>query len=85
MAETKEYVGITRATLDCLRQRLESRGIIPPAGDSGTFEQQGVKVSLMYIEAEGTLQFDIVERPFFVPEDLVWTLLDGAVRGCAEN
>jgi hypothetical protein len=35
-----------------------------------------------YIEAQQTLQFGIIERPFFIPEDLVWTELDNAVRGC---
>ncbi len=82
MAETKEYVGIARTTLDCLKQRLQSQGVTPPAGDSGTIEQQGVRLSVAYIEAEQKLQFGIVEKPFFIPEDLVWTLLDSAVRSC---
>ena len=85
MAETKAYAGIGRSALDCLKQHLESGGIIPPAGDSGIFGYQGVKLSVTYMEADQTLQFDIVEKPFFVPADLVWTLLDGAVKRCAED
>jgi len=85
MAETKEYMGITRSTLDCLKQRLRSQGMTPPAGDDGTIEQQGVKLSIKYVEAEQKLHFALIEKPFFVLEDLVWTLVDGAVKGCAEN
>lgn len=82
MAETKEYAGIARGTLDCLKQHLESHGLASPAGDSGIIEQQGVILSVTYIEAQQILQVGIIERPFFIPEDLVWTLLDNAVRGC---
>jgi hypothetical protein len=85
MPETKEYVGITRSTLDCLKQRFQSQGVTPPAGDSGTIEQQGVRLSVTYVEAEQKLQFGIIEKPFFIAENLVWTLLDQAVKGCAEN
>ena len=85
MAETKEYVGITRSTLDCLKERFQSQGVTPPAGDCGTIEQQGVRLSVTYIEAEQKLRFDLIEKPFFIAEHLVWTLLDRAVEGCAEN
>jgi hypothetical protein len=85
MAETKEYAGIARGTLDCLRQHLESHGLTSPSGDSGIIKQQGVILSVTYIEAQQILQFGIIERPLFIPEDLVWSLLDQAVKGCAEN
>ena len=85
MAETKEYVGITRSTLDCLKQRFQAQGVTPPAGDSGTIEQQGVKLSVTYVETEQKLQFGLIEKPFFIAENLVWTLLDSAVKGCAES
>ncbi len=85
MADAKEYAGITRAAMDCLKLRFQSQGMTPFVGDSGTLEQQGVKVSVAYIEAEQKLQVGIIEKPFFIPEDLVWTLLDGAVKGCADN
>ncbi len=85
MAEAKEYSGINRATMDCLKLRFESHGITSFAGDTGTVEQQGVKVSIAYNAAEQRLQVDIIEKPFFIPADVVWTLLDTAVRGCTEN
>jgi hypothetical protein len=85
VAETKEYVGITRSTLDCLKQRFQSHGVTPPVGDCGMIEQQGVRLSVMYVEEEQRLQFGLIERPFFIAEHLVWSLLDQAVKGCAEN
>jgi len=85
MAETKEYRDITRGIFDCLRQRLQSQGVTPPAGDSGTIEQQGVRLSVTYVEAEQKLQFGLIEKPFFVTDDLIWTLVDRAVKGCTEN
>jgi hypothetical protein len=85
MAEIKEYVGITRSKLDCLKQRFQSQGVIPPPGDSGTIEQQGIRVSMTYVEAEQKLLFGIIEKPFFIAEHLVWTLLDRAVESCAQN
>ena len=85
MADTKEYVGITRSTLDCLKQRFQSQGVAPPAGDSGTIEQQGVRLSVTYVEAEQKLHFGLVEKPFFIAESLVWSLLDRAVKSCGEN
>jgi hypothetical protein len=85
MAKTKEYDGITRSMLDCLKQRFQSQGGAPPDGDSGTVEQQGVRLSMTYVEAEQKLQFGLIEKPFFIAEHLVWTLLDRAVKGCTEN
>jgi hypothetical protein len=85
MAETKEYAGITRNKLDCIKERFQSQGVTPPAGDSGTIEQQGIKVSVTYVEAEQKLHFGLVEKPFFIAESLVWSLLDRAVKSCGEN
>ena len=85
MAETKEYLGITRSIIDCLKQRFQSQGVTAPAGDSGTIEQQGVRLSVTYVEAEQKLQFGLIERPFFIAENLVWSLLDRAVKSCGEN
>jgi hypothetical protein len=85
MEDIKEYVGITRSMLDCLKERFQSLGVTPPAGDSGTIEQQGVRLSVTYVEVEQRLQFGLIEKPFFIAEHLVWSLLDRAVKGCAEN
>ena len=85
MAEAKEYAGITRATMDCLKLRYQPQDMTSFDGDRGTLEHHGVRVSVAYIEAEQKLKIDIIEKPFFIPEDLVWTLLDNAVKGCADN
>ena len=85
MAESKEYQGITRSTFDCLKQRFQSQGVTPPVGDRGTIEQQGVRVSVTYVEAEQKLHFGLIEKPFFIAENLVWSLLDRAMKSCAED
>jgi len=54
-------------------------------GDSGTIEQQGVRVSVTYVEAEQKLHFGLIEKPFFIAENLVWSLLDRAMKSCAED
>ncbi len=82
MASPKEYVGISRNTLECLKKDLQSMGITPPAGDNGTIEYQGVQLSVTYTEAAEKLSIGILNRPSFVPESLVWQLLDARVQKC---
>jgi hypothetical protein len=82
MADSKEYSGIAQSALDCLKTDLQSMGIDPPQGDNGTIEYQGVKLSVSYESAEQKLSFKIVSKPMFVPESLVWQLLDGRIEKC---
>lgn len=82
MAEEKEYPGINRSTLDCLKKDLQSMGIAPPEGDSGVIEYQGVKLSITYTEPAAKLSIQILNKPSFVPESLVWQLLDGRIQKC---
>ncbi|MGH9447352.1 MAG: hypothetical protein ACRD3O_16700 [Terriglobia bacterium] len=82
MANSKDYSGIARATLDCLKNDLRSMGIDPPNGDAGAIEYQGVKLSISYAEDGQKLSIRIANRPSFVPESLVWQLLDGRIQKC---
>ncbi|MGH9470036.1 MAG: hypothetical protein ACRD1N_06820 [Terriglobia bacterium] len=82
MAEEKEYTGVTRATLDCLKQDLQTMGVASPEGDSGTIEYQGVKLSIVYDSAGEKLTVWVLQKPGFVPESLVWQLLDGRIQKC---
>lgn len=84
MADTKDYTGISASTLECLKTDLRSMGINPPDGDSGTVEYQGVKLSINYDSGHQTLSVHIISKPAFVPESLVWQLLDGRIQKCAE-
>lgn len=83
MAEEKEYSSIARAALDCLKQDLQSMGVAPPEGDSGTISYQGVKLSISYDASSEKLKIGILQKPAFVPESLVWQLLDGRVQKCS--
>jgi hypothetical protein len=83
MADSKDYTGIAQSTLDCLKTDLRSMGIDPPEGDSGTIEYQGVKLSISYDAGGQKLSIQIVSKPLFVPESLVWQLLDGRIQKCA--
>lgn len=83
MADQKEYADIGRSVLECLKKDLQSMGINPPEGDSGTIEYQGVKLTITYAEADQKLTIQIASKPAFVPESLVWQLLDGRIQKCA--
>jgi hypothetical protein len=85
MADSKDYTGIAQSTLDCLKTDLRSMGIEPPQGDSGTIEYQGVKLSVSYSAADQKLVLQIISKPAFVPESLVWQLLDGRIQKCSED
>ncbi len=82
MADSKDYDGIARPALDCLKNDLRSMGIDPPSGDTGTIEYQGVKLSITYVAGSQKLSIQIVNKPAFVPESLVWQLLDGRIQKC---
>lgn len=85
MADSKDYTGIAPSTLNCLKTDLQSMGINPPQGDSGTIEYQGVKLSVTYSAADQKLSLQIISKPGFVPASLVWQLLDGRIQKCAES
>lgn len=82
MADRKEYTGIAQSALNCLKSDLQSAGISPPEGDSGTIEYQGVKLSVSYSPQDQKLFFQIVSKPPVVPERLVWQLLDSRIKKC---
>ena len=82
MADQKEYAGISRGVLECLKKDLQSMGINPPEGDTGDIEYQGVRLSVTYREADQKLVVQMMNKPAFVPESLVWQLLDGRVQKC---
>ena len=82
MADVKEYEGITESGLDNLRKDLQSVGITPPQGNSGTIEYQGVKLAINYDPPSQKLTLNIVEKPIFIPESLIWQMLDGRIQKC---
>jgi hypothetical protein len=81
MAASKEYTGIARQRMNRLWQGLRSTGITPESsGDSGTIEYQGVKLSVSYDEANQVLKLDILEKPAYIPESLIWGFIDNSIQ-----
>ena len=79
MADVKEYGGITESGLANIRKDLQSIGITAPPGNDGTIEYQGVKLGIDYKPSVQTLTVHILEKPIFIPEDLIWQMLDGRI------
>lgn len=82
MPDSKEYGGTSRDTLNCIRKDLRGMGINLPDGDNGTIDYQGVKLSVTYREAEQKLAVKILEKPAFVPEAMLWQLLEARIEKC---
>lgn len=82
MAEVKEYTGITRGAVDCLRNDLKSMGISAPAGDNMAIEYMGVKLQVAYAEDSQKLDVTIVQKPVFIQDSMVWQFLDGKIQKC---
>ena len=76
----KEYSGITRAAVGKLRDEAAKGGVTLPAGDSFTLEKSGVKLSVEYTESAQTLKICIVEKPMFIPDTMVWGIVDDQVK-----
>ena len=82
MADGKEYSGVTESALQSLRQNLQELGITAPEGNSGTITYQGVKLAIDYSPASQNLSLRILEKPAFIPESLIWQMLDARVQKC---
>ncbi|MGH9453953.1 MAG: hypothetical protein ACRD2O_08290 [Terriglobia bacterium] len=82
MPDSKEYDGTSRHTLNCIRKDLEGMGINLPEGDTATIEYQGVKLAITYSEADQKLAVKILQKPSFVPEAMVWQLLEARIQKC---
>ena len=82
MPNSKEYSSITRSRMDCLRQNLAAKGIMVPNADNVNAEYMGVHLSINYDEANQLLKVDIVDKPVFMPESLIWGFIDNAVAQC---
>ena len=82
MGNSKEYPATTRSRMDCLWQNLIAKGIAQQSSDSATLEYSGVKLSVNYDEPAQLLKVDILDKPVFVPESLIWQFIDSSVEKC---
>ncbi len=83
MDDCREYMGVTPAAVDCMKADMRTKGMRPPEGNIGTIEYMGISISFTYLEPE-TLQFRILDKPPFIPDQLIWYFLEPVVRKCQE-
>lgn len=74
------FTSVSRKTFERMKDDLRALGVTVPAGDTCTIEHRGARGSMTYSERDRRLEVRILEKPFFVPERLVWDLLDRAMR-----
>lgn len=81
MASCKQYGGITRDELKSLRRDLAKEGVSVPAGDEVTVTgPHGIELQATYDETKQTLKICITKKPFFIPESMVWEIVDAGVE-----
>jgi hypothetical protein len=82
MAENscKEYTGVTRESITKWREQSARSGTPLPDSDSFTVEKSGVKISVDYAESVSTVKICIVEKPSFIPDSMVWAIVDAQMK-----
>ncbi|GEM_PF-1128214 len=76
----REFTGISRDAVNKFREQVEKAGQPLPPGDSYTIERSGVKLSVDYTEVSETLRLCIVEKPGFIPDSMVWSIVEDQMR-----
>ena len=80
MAKTKELTGVTREKLDQFRGKMKKFGVEVPDGDDVELKApMGVKMRATYNEAVEILTLEILDKPVFVPEAQIWSIVEGGV------
>lgn len=81
MPNCKQYGGINREELNSLRRDLEKEGVsIPPGNEATVAGPHGIEIHVTYDEAKETLKVCITKKPFFIPESMVWGIIDAAIE-----
>lgn len=81
MPNCKLYGGITRGELEHLRGDLAREGVAVPAGDDvGVAGPYGVQLRATYDGAKETLKVCITKKPFYIPESMIWGIVDAGVE-----
>ena len=74
------FCGIPRDTFERIKYDLRARGVAVPPGDACMIEHRGVRGSMSYSEPDRRLEIEILEKPFFIPDAMVWNLLGAVMR-----
>ena len=77
MAKTKEITGVDRDRLNAFRGKMKKLGVEVPEGDDVEVKAPfGVKMRATYNEDAQILTLEILDKPIFVPESQIWTVVD---------
>ena len=80
MANTRELTGITREKLDAFRGKMKKFGVEVPEGDDVEVKAPfGVKMRATYDDTVEVLTLEILDKPIFVPESQIWSIVEGGV------
>ena len=80
MANTRELTGITREKLDAFRGKMKKFGVEVPEGDDVEVKAPfWVKMRTTYDDAVEVLTLEILDKPIFVPESQIWSIVEGGV------
>lgn len=73
----KLFENVTREKLDEFRGKMNKYGVNVPDGDDVEIKAPlGVRVQATYDENAQTLTLRIVEKPVYVPESQIWSIVE---------
>jgi hypothetical protein len=78
--QARAYVGVSRETYERIKNDLRARGVTVADGDVCTIEHRGLRGSLEYVEARQEVRIRILQKPFFIPEAGISSMLERAMR-----
>lgn len=74
---SKNYGPVTRDQF--VKMAADLTGGKAPAGDEIEVEKSGVKLSVKFNEGAGNVTIAIVSMPPFIPEAMVWNVVDNTL------
>ena len=81
MAKIKEINDIDRDRLNQFRRKMKSFGVEVPEGDDVEISAPlGVKMRAAYDEPAQLLTLTILEKPMFVPESQIWSIVESGTK-----
>lgn len=73
----KLFENVTREKLNEFRGKMKKYGVDVPDGDDVEIKAPlGVRVQATYDEAAQTLTLRIIEKPVYVPESQIWSIVE---------
>jgi hypothetical protein len=73
--DSRDFSPVSREKFDSFKKESGQ------TADSFDLERSGVKVSVAYTEATQTVKIAIVDKPPFIPDQMVWSFIEAAVKG----